>query len=97
MNTEVIVEVFEGDVDIRGGTFKNDQGEQVEYETRKQPARLESNGYAYPFDVRLEKGRAPFPPGRYVMDCGAMLSVNKGAHAISKFPILRAVKPVAKA
>lgn len=96
-NTEVIVEVFAGDVLSHGGTFKNDKGEDIVYETHKQSARLESNGFAYPYDVRLEKGQKPYAPGRYRMDLGAMLTVNKSAHAISKFPRLHAIAPAAKA
>lgn len=94
-NTDVIVEVFAGDVQSRGGTFKNDRGEDVQYETHKQEARLESNGFAYPYDVRLEKGQKPYAPGRYRMDVGAMLTVTKGAHGIAKFAKLHPITAAA--
>lgn len=88
LNDEVIVEVFPGSVDERSGTFKNDAGDSVEYTTRKQLAKLESMGFVYPYDVRLEKGQAPFQPGRYRLNLAKMLTVNKGAHNVSKFPVL---------
>lgn len=97
VNSEVIVEVFPGDVESRGGTFKNDKGEDVQYETHKQAGRLESNGFAYPYDVRLEKGQKPYAPGRYRMNLAAMLTVNKGAHNVSKFPKLEPLAPAGKA
>lgn len=85
---DVIVEVLPGSVSERDGTFVNDKGESVEYSTRKQPARLECNGFAYPYDVRLEKDQAPFQPGRYRLALERMLQVNKGAHGVSKFAVL---------
>lgn len=95
-NTEVIVVVLEDTIDIRGGTFKNDKGDDVTYETRKQSARLETNGFAYPYEVRLEKDQPGYAPGKYRMDLGAMLTVNKGAHGIAKFPKLHAIAPAGK-
>lgn len=88
LNEEIIVEVFPGSVDERSGTFKDDEGNEREYTTRKQEAKLETMGFAYPYQVRLDKGQAPFAPGRYRMVVGKMLTVNKGAHAVSKFPVL---------
>jgi hypothetical protein len=76
----------------RDGSFKNDKGENIEYSTRKQPARLEIGGFAYPYDVRLEDGQKPFPAGDYVLDLDAMLAVNKGVATISKFAVLRPAK-----
>lgn len=71
------------------GDFKNDKGEKVEYTTVKQKARLESNGFAYPFDVRLEEGQKDYPEGDYELDVAAMLNVNKGVASLSKFAVLR--------
>lgn len=93
LSDEVIVEVFPGSVDERSGTFKNDAGEDVQYTTRKQSAKLETLGFVYPYEVRLDKGQAPFPPGRYRLVVAKMLTVNKGAHQVSKFPVL---EPLAK-
>lgn len=88
LNEEIVVEVFPGSVDERSGSFKNDAGEEVQYTTRKQPGKIECMGFVYPYDVRLDKGQAPFSPGRYRMVVGKMLTVNKGAHAFNKFPVL---------
>lgn len=92
MNDQVIVVIPEGDVQERNGSFKNDQGEQVDYSTRKQAARLETGGFAYPYEVRLEKDQPAFKPGRYVMAMHKMLQVNKGVHSIAKYPVLEAAK-----
>lgn len=87
-STDVIVEVLPGSINEKEGTFTNDKGEEVKYATRKQSARLESNGFAYPYDVRLEKDQPAFQPGRYRLALERMLQVNKGAHGVSKFPVL---------
>lgn len=88
------VTVLSSSVDERGGSFKNDAGESVEYTTRKQKAKLETAGFAYPFDVRLDKGQPPFPEGEYELDVAAMAQVNKGVLSLSKFTALRAVPKV---
>lgn len=88
LNEEIIIEVFPGSVDERSGSFKNDAGEDVQYTTRKQAAKLETMGFVYPYEVRLDKGQAAFAPGRYRMVPGKMLTVNKGVHAFSKFAVL---------
>lgn len=88
MNSEIVVVVEPGEVKERAYSFVNDAGEKVEGTTLKQDARLESGGYAYPYEVRLEKGQPPFKPGRYVMNVAKMLTVNKGAHQFSKYPVL---------
>lgn len=88
LNDDVIVEVFEGKPVERSGSFKNDNGEQVEYSTRKQEGKLEARGFAYPYEIRLEKDQAPFAPGRYRMNVAKMLTVNKGAHNIGKYAVL---------
>ena len=92
MNHEIVVVIEPGEVKERDYSFKNDAGEVVEGKTRKQEARLESNGYAYPYEVRLENGQPPFKPGRYVMNVSKMLTVNKGAHSFSKYPVLELAK-----
>ena len=76
MNNEIVVVIEPGETKERAYSFKNDAGELVEGSTRSQEARLESNGYAYPYAVRLEKGQPPFKPGRYVMNVAMMLTVN---------------------
>lgn len=91
MNSEIVVVIEPGEVKERDYSFKNDAGEVVEGKTRKQEARLEAGGYAYPYEVRLENGQAAFKPGRYVMNVAKMLTVNKGVHVFSKYPVLEAV------
>lgn len=93
---DVIVEVLNGQPDERGGTFKNDKGEDVQYHTRKQEARLESGGFIYPYDVRLERDQPPYKPGRYRMAVERMLQINKGAHSLAKFPKLEPLAAVVK-
>lgn len=96
MNGEVIVEVLDGEVIERAGSFEDDSGKSVAYETRKQEARLEVNGYAYPYKVRLEKGQPAFKPGRYRMALHKMLKINNEAHGINKFPVLEPIAAAAK-
>lgn len=83
------VTVLDATVNERGGSFKNDAGEQVEFTTRKQKAKLETGGFAYPYDVRLDKGQPPYPEGEYEFDVANMLQVNKGVATLSKFTVLR--------
>lgn len=90
------VTIADGTVHAREGSFKNDKGENVNYSTRKQVAKLEIGGFAYPFDVRLEDGQKPYEPGSYSLDLEAMVSVNKGAINLSKFPHLRPIASAAK-
>jgi len=98
MNNEIKVTVLSANVDERGGTFKDDEGKDREYTTRKQKAKLEAGGFAYPFDVRLDKGQAAFPEGDYVLDVASMAQVNKGVLNLSKFTALIPVqKPAARA
>ena len=85
MSDQVIVEVLDDQVQTKGGTFKNDAGEDVSYSTRKQDARLEVGGFAYPYSVRLEDGEPPYPKGRYRFAVEKMLQINKGAHSLGKF------------
>lgn len=93
---DVIVHVFPGKVDERKGEFTNDKGEKVAYETRAQAARLEVNGFAYPYQVRLEKDQSAYAPGRYRMAVEHMLQVNKERHGISKYPVLEPIAATAK-
>lgn len=93
---DVIVHVFPGKVDERKGEFTNDKGEKVAYETRAQSGRLEVNGFAYPYQVRLEKDQPAYAPGAYRMALEHMLQVNKERHGISKYPVLEPL-PVAAA
>lgn len=89
MQNVIKVTVLSSSVDERGGSFKNDAGENVEYTTRKQKAKLETAGFAYPFDVRLDKGQQPYAEGEYELDIAAMAQVNKGVLSLSKFTVLR--------
>lgn len=88
------VTVLNAEVDERGGTFIDDEGKERSYTTRKQKAKLEAGGFAYPFDVRLEDGQKSYPIGEYELDVEAMAQVNKGVLNLSKFTKLK-VKPVA--
>lgn len=90
--TSPIVTIKDGELTEKSGSFKNDAGENVEYHTRKQPGKLEtSDGFVYPYDVKLEKDQKPYAPGRYELLVGEMLTVAKGQHLISKYPVLRAL------
>ncbi|WP_294991056.1 single-stranded DNA-binding protein [uncultured Stenotrophomonas sp.] len=91
MQNVIKVTVLSSSVDERGGSFKNDAGENVEYTTRKQKAKLETGGFAYPYDVRLDKGQQPYAEGEYELDVTAMAQVNKGVLSLSKFTVLRMV------
>lgn len=91
------VTVLSAEVVERGGTFKDDEGKDRSYTTRKQKAKLEAGGFAYPFDVRLEEGQVPFPAGDYELDVESMAQVNKGVLSLSKFTALRPFKPSARA
>lgn len=88
MSNEIKVTVLSSTVDERGGTFKNGEGEDIEYTTRKQKAKLEAGGFAYPYDVRLDKGQAAYPEGDYILDVAGMAQVNKGVLNLSKFTAL---------
>ncbi len=95
MQNVIKVTVLSSSVDERGGSFKNDAGENVEYTTRKQKAKLETGGFAYPYDVRLDKGQQPYAEGEYELDVTAMAQVNKGVLSLSKFTVLRMVPKAA--
>lgn len=95
MENQIKVTVLNSSIDERGGTFKNGEGEEIEYTTRKQKAKLETGGFAYPFDVRLDKGQAPFPEGEYYLDVASMAQVNKGVLSLSKFTALTPVQKTA--
>ncbi|EZP47888.1 Helix-destabilizing protein [Stenotrophomonas sp. RIT309] len=83
------VTVLKSEIDERGGSFKNDKGEDVAYSTRKQKGKLETDGFAYPFDVRLQDGQPGYPQGEYELDVESMLQVNKGVATLSKYTVLR--------
>ena len=92
LNGQVVVEILDGEVKDRQGKFTNDAGESISYHTRKQDARLESGGFAYPYDVRLEDGQGAFRPGRYTLRLDKMLKVNNGSVSLSKYAVLEPVK-----
>ncbi|MCW2065491.1 UNVERIFIED_ORG: hypothetical protein M2420_000829 [Stenotrophomonas maltophilia] len=89
------VTVLKSEIDERKGSFKNDAGEVIEFTTRKQKARLESDGFAYPYDVRLQDGQAGYPIGDYEFDAESMLQINKGVASLSKFTVLRQLPKLA--
>ncbi|KGT50283.1 single-stranded DNA-binding protein [Xanthomonas phaseoli pv. phaseoli] len=91
--SDIKVTVLNAEVDERGGTFKDDKGEDRSYNTRKQRAKLEVGGFSYPFDVRLEDGQKPYPLGVYTLDMEKMLQVNKGVVSISKYTSLKSTAP----
>lgn len=96
MNQINRVTITDATVHAREGSFTNDKGEKVSYNTRKQSAKLEIGGFAYPFDVRLEEGQKPYDAGTYTVDLEAMISVNKGVMNLSKYPHLRPLAAPAK-
>lgn len=91
------VTILKAEVEERGGTFKDDSGNDRAYTTRKQKAKLEVGGFVYPLDVRLEDGQKPYPVGDYTFDLDEMLSVNKGTLNLSKFTKLVPAPAPAKA
>ncbi|HEY4557761.1 MAG TPA: single-stranded DNA-binding protein [Enteractinococcus sp.] len=91
------VTILSADVEERGGTFKDDSGNDRAYSTRKQKAKLEVGGFAYPLDVRLEDGQKPWPVGEYTMDWDSMVSVNKGSINLSKYARLIPLAAATKA
>ena len=95
MSDAVMVEVLDDKVNERSGSFKGRDGEDIEYSTRKQEGKLEVGGFAYPFEVRLEDGQAPYPKGRYRLALDKMLQVNKGVASLSKFTRLVPLTPAA--
>lgn len=98
MDNIIKVTVLDSQIDERGGIFKNDRNEDVQYTTRKQKGKLETGGFAYPFDVRLDKGQPPYAVGEYELDVAAMAQVNKGVVTLSKFTVLRQLgKPAPRA
>ena len=78
------------------GNFKGRDGEEIEYTTRKQDARMESGGFAYPYDVRLEEGEDAYPLGDYELDVERMIAVNKKTHSLGKYTKLQPLKVAAK-
>ena len=78
------------------GNFKGRDGEDIEYTTRKQDARLESAGFAYPYDVRLEEGEEAYALGDYELDVDRMVTVNKKTHSIDKYTKLKPLDAVKK-
>lgn len=84
------VTVLNAEVIERKGSFKDDSGQQREFTTRKQKAKIEMAGFAYPFDVRLEDGQAGYAAGEYELDVESMGQVNKGVLSLDKFTKLRA-------
>ncbi len=89
------VTVLKSDVEERKGSFKNDAGEMVEFTTRKQKAKLEAGGFAYPLDVRLDNGQTGYPEGEYELDVDSMIQVNKGVINLSKYTALRPLQKAA--
>lgn len=92
MNEQIIVVIGDDPVVARQGEFEDDSGKTVKYDTRKQPAKIEANGYAYPGMIPLEKGQAPHAPGRYVMRTDKMFGCdNNGRYSFKKYPTLQAI------
>lgn len=89
------VTVMKSEIDERKGSFKNDAGEVIEFTTRKQKAKLEAGGFAYPLDVRLDNGQTGYAVGDYELDVESMIQVNKGVINLSKFTVLRELPKVA--
>ena len=74
-----VVEVMSADVDERSGT--NDRGA---WQMRTQKAYLHQNEpYPAPFDLFLEKGQLPYPPGQYLF-AGGTFSFYKGRWEFSR-------------
>lgn len=91
-NNDCKVTILSAEPVERSGTFDGRDGEAINYTTRKQKAKLEVGGFAYPFDVRLEDGQKPYPVGNYLLDIPAMLAVNKGVASLGKYTVLQPAK-----
>ncbi len=96
MNNEARVSILSNVPKTKSGTFKNDRGEDVEYTTVTQKARLEVNGFAYPYDVRLEEDQSAWQVGDYLLDLAAMVEVKNNKIGLSKFASLVPIKQPAK-
>lgn len=92
MNNEIKVTVLDASPIERSGEFDGRDGEKISYTTRKQKAKIEAGGFAYPYDVRIEDGQKPYPVGVYHLDVAAMLAVNKGVASLGKYTVLVPVK-----
>lgn len=92
MSNEIRVTVLDANPIERSGEFDGRDGEKIQYTTRKQKAKIEAGGFAYPYDVRIEDGQKPYPVGVYTLDVGAMLQVNKGVASLGKYTVLVALK-----
>ncbi|MCC8363258.1 single-stranded DNA-binding protein [Lysobacter sp. A6] len=79
-----IVTVLSNQVVTKPWEFVDDQGKTRTGATRTQKAKLEVQGFAYPFVIRLEEEQAAWPVGEYVLDVAAMLQVNKEKAQLSK-------------
>lgn len=92
MKDQVLVTIGDDPVEEREGDFADDSGKTVSYHTFKQPAKLESGGYAYPAKINLEKDRKPYAPGVYVMRTDKMVRVDQnGKLSFLKYPVLEPV------
>jgi hypothetical protein len=81
----------------KDGTFTNDAGDEVKYSTRKQTVRVEVGGFAYPYEIRLEKDQKPYDVGAYQFDWSQTLEFNKKNMGLAKHPRLVALTAAAKA
>ena len=77
--------------------FTDDTGKQRNGVTLWQNARVEHDGFAYPFKVKLENKADAYPAGEYIIDLASMLTFNKEAMFLTKFHKLVPVKPAAPA
>lgn len=93
------VTILSSEVDERKGSFTDDSGKERPFTTRKQKAKIESAGFAYPYAVRLEDGQAAYPVGEYELAVDEMLQVNKETATLGKYTRLRKLPsaPAAKA
>lgn len=92
INASPVVTILNAEPVEREGEFKGRDGEAISYSTRKQAAKIEVAGFAYPYEVRLESGQKAYPVGVYDMDLAAMLEVNKKNASLGKYPVLVARK-----
>lgn len=81
--------ILRAEIDEKNGTFKDDDGNDRSYTTRKQQAKYEDDaGFAYPFDVRLGDGQKPWPVGEYSVAWDQMIAINKRNANLGKFHVL---------
>jgi len=86
------IEIDDTTVETKGGEFEGQNGQLIKWQNFKQTAYLFTKGVKYPEPtvIKLEKGQAPYPAGKYVF--GSALSADKSGIVTKKYIPLLALK-----